>query len=82
MHQDASISNIIGMVILNLEVIYRYRSFENLVLHLLDNDIFTIDENKNITRPKVNCIRPTLNRGIEGVGRCRNDLFAVDKYVD
>ena len=82
MHQHTRIGNIIGMVILNLEVIDRYRSFENLMLHLLDNDIFAIDEDKYIARAKVYRSRPALYRGIEGMGRCTYDLFAVDKYVD
>ena len=70
------------MVILNLEVIDRYRSFENLMLHLLDNDIFAIDEDKDITSTKVYRSRPALYRGIEGMGRCTYDLFTIYEYMD
>ena len=82
MHQHTSIGNIISMVILNLEVIDRYRGFKDFMLDLLDNDIFTIDENKDIASTKVYRSCPALNGRVERMGGCCNDLFAVNEYVD
>lgn len=76
MHQHASISNIIGMVILNLEVVNRYRGFKDFMLDFFDNDIITIDERKDITRTKVCRNRPALNGRVERMGGGCNDLFA------
>ena len=82
MHQHTRIGNIISMIILNLEVIDRYRSFENLMLHLLDNDIFAIYEDEDIAGTKMHSICPAFNRRIEGMGRCTYDLFTIYEYMD
>ncbi|MEE1328623.1 MAG: hypothetical protein UHS47_08770 [Oscillospiraceae bacterium] len=67
------------MIILNLEVIDGYRGFENFVLDLLDNDVFTVDKNQNVTRTKMNGIRPAFNGRIEGMRRCTYDFFTIYK---
>ena len=77
-----TVGNIIGMVILNLEVINGYRSFKDFMLDLLDNDVFTVDKNQNVTCTKMNGSRPALYRGIEGMGRCTYDLFTIYEYMD
>jgi hypothetical protein len=41
------------MVIRNLEVVDSNRRFEDLVLNLFDNDIFSVDKNQNFTGPKI-----------------------------
>ena len=53
MHQHTDGSHIIGMIILNLEVIYLDGAFEQLVLDFLDDDIFAVDEDENVTRAEV-----------------------------
>lgn len=63
------------MIILNLKAINNYRCFQNLMLNLFNNDIFAIDEEKNVTGTEMDCIYPTLDRGIERVSRCCDDLF-------
>lgn len=81
MHQY-TIGNIICMIIRNLEVIDLYRAFEDFMLNLLDNDIFSIDKHQNIASTKMNRFRPTLDGRIERMRRCCNDFFAVDKHVN
>jgi hypothetical protein len=41
------------MIILNLEVIDSNRCFENLMLDLFDNNIFSVDKNQYVTGPKI-----------------------------
>ena len=82
MYKYTNIRNIIGMVILNMEIIDGYRRFQNLVLNFLDNDIFAIDEDKNVTGTEMDSFRPTLDRRVERVCRCSNDLFAADKHMN
>ena len=68
MHQYAG-SYIVGMIILDLEVIDLDWAFKQLVLDFFDNDVFTIDENENITRAEVCRICPALGGAIERVRR-------------
>ena len=42
MHQYSTIRNIIGMKILNLKVVYGYRSFKDFMLYLLNDDILAV----------------------------------------
>ena len=44
--------NIIGVKILDFKVIDGYGVFEQFMLNLLNNDILTVAENKNISRTK------------------------------
>lgn len=69
------------MIILDLEVIDLDWTFKQLVLDFFDNDVFTIDENENITRAEVRRIRPALGRTIERVRWRGNNFLAVDKNV-
>ena len=80
MHQHAG-GDIIGMIILNLEIIYLDWAFEQLMLHFLHNDIFAVDEDENVTRAEVCRIRPALDGTVERVRRCGNDFLAIDEYV-
>ena len=81
MHQHPIIGYIIGMILLDLEIIDLDRAFEQLVLDFFDNDVFSVDEDENITRAEVRCIRPALDRTIERVRRRGNNFLAVDKNV-
>lgn len=56
MYQHTSIGDIIGMVILDLEVIDLYGAFQDFVLDLLDNSIFAIDQDQDITGLELTCI--------------------------
>ena len=82
MYQHTSIGNIISMIILNLEVVDGYGSLKNLVLDLLDNDIFTVDQNQNVACSKFDRFRPALDRGVEGMSGSGDDFLAIDEHMD
>ena len=77
MDKDTRTRYTIGMVILNLEIVNRHRCFEDFVLHLLNNDIVTVDQDQNITSTKMYRICPALDRGIEWMCRCADDFLSV-----
>lgn len=81
MHQHTVVRNIIGMIILDLEVIDLDRAFEQLMLDLFDNDIFAIDEDENVTGAEVRRVRPALGGTVERMRRRSNDLLAVNENV-
>ena len=70
------------MIILNLEVICRFRTFKQFVLNLLDNDILAVEHNKDISCTEINSTCPTLLRNIEWMHRCAGDLFTVHLYMN
>ena len=61
--------NIIGVKILDFKVIDGYGVFEQFMLNLLNNDILTVAENKNISRTKRDCACPAFLWNIERMGR-------------
>ena len=63
MHQHPIIGYIIGMIVLDLEIINFDRAFEQLVLDFFDDDIFAVDQDENVTRTEVRCIRPDNRTG-------------------
>jgi len=69
------------MVILDLKIIDLNRILQQLMLDFFDYDILAIDEDEDITRAEMRSIRPALNRAIERVRRCCNDLLAVHEDV-
>ena len=81
MHQHPIVGYIIGMIIRNLEVIDLDGAFEQLVLDFFDDDIFAVDQDKNVPRAEVRCIRPALDRTIERVRRRGNDFLAAHENV-
>ena len=81
MHQYPIIGYIIGMIVLDLKVIDLDGAFEQLVLDFFDDDIFAVDQDKNVPRTEVRCIRPALDRAIERVRRRGNDFLAAHEYV-
>ena len=70
------------MVILNLEVICRFRTFKQFVLYLLDNDILAIEHNKDISCTEINSTCPTILGNIERMHRCAGDLLTVHLYMN
>ena len=80
MHQRAG-GDIIGMIILDLEVIDLDGAFEQLVLDFFDEDILTVDKDENVTRTEVRRIRPSLDRTIERVRRRSNNFLAFDENM-
>ena len=81
MHQHPIIGYIIGMIILDLEVIDLDGAFEQLMLDLFDNDIFTVDEDEDVTRAEVRRIRPALDRTIERVRRRTDNFLTAHENV-
>ena len=81
MHQHPIIGYIIGMIVLDLEVIDLDGAFEQLVLDLFDDNIFAVDTDENVTRAEVRCIRPALDRTIERVRRRSNNFLAFDENM-
>ena len=80
MHQHAG-GDIVGVVILDLEVINPDRALEQLVLDFFNNDVFPVDKNQNISRAEVRSVRPALRRTIKRVRRRGNDLLTVDENM-
>ena len=80
MHQYAG-SYIVGMRILDLEVIDLDWVFEQLVLDFFYNNVFSIDEDENITRAEVCRVCPALGRAIKRMRRRGNDFLTVDENV-
>ena len=80
MYQHAG-GDIVGMIILNLEVIDLDGAFEQLVLDFFNNDVFPVDKNQNISRAEVRSVRPALRRTIKRVRRRGNDLLTVDENM-
>ena len=81
-NQHTGIGHIIGMVVLNLEIINLDWAFQQFVLNLLHNDIFAVDEDKDISGAEMYRIRPALHRGIERMSRRCNNFLAVYKNVN
>ena len=74
-------SYIVGMIILDLEVIDFDRVFEQLVLDFFYNNVFSIDEDENITRAEVCRVCPALGGAIKRMRRRGNDFLTVDENV-
>ena len=81
MRQHPIVGYIIGMIVLDPEVIDLDRAFGQLVLDFFDDDILTVDKDENVTRTEVRRIRPALDRTIERVRRRGNNFLAIVEYV-
>ena len=64
------------MIILNLEIIDLYGRFKQFVLDFFNNNIFAVDKDKDISRTEFGGIRPSLDRTVERIRRCGNDLLS------
>jgi len=82
MGPNRRVTNIISMVIFNLEVICRFRTFKQFVLNLLNNDILAVEHNKDISCTEINSTCPTLLRNIERMHRCADDLLTGYLYTE
>ncbi len=51
------------------------------MLDLFHDDIFAVDQDENVTRTEVRCIRPALDRTIERVRRRGNNFLAAHENV-
>ncbi len=69
------------MVILDLEIINFDRVLQQLMLDFFDYDILAIDEDENVARAEMRCIRPALDRTIERVRRRGNNFLAAHENV-
>ena len=82
MHQHTGIGHIIGMIVLNLEIVNLDWVFQQFMLDLLDNHILAIDENQDVTSTEMYRIRPALHWGIERMSRRCNNFLAAYKNVN
>ena len=81
MYQHTRIGYIVGMVLLDLEVIDLDRAFEQLMLDFFYNNVFAVDEDEDVTGAEVRRIRPALDRTIERVRRRGNNFLAAHENV-
>ena len=71
------IPNIVGMEILNLEVVDFDGCFEQLMLYLLDNNVLSVNCEKYVAGFKMYCVSPALAWYVERMRRCCDYLFAA-----
>ena len=78
MHQHTCVADIIGVEVLNLEVVDSDWGFQQFMLDCLDHDILAVALNENVACAQVDCIDPTLLRLIEWMrGRRGNSCSVV-----
>ena len=82
MHQHACAASMIGMEILDLEVVDCNGCFEQFVLNRLDHDILAVALNENVACAQVDCIDPTLLRLIEWMCGRRGNSCSVVLQMD
>ncbi len=82
MHRHFRIADIISMEPLNLKVIRRFRAFQQLVLNLLDDNIFTVKGDENIPRAELAGTCPALDRRVERVIRRAGDFVTSDRQMN
>ena len=70
------------MKVLNLEVIRCFRTFQQLMLNLFDNNILAIEHDEDVTCSEINCACPPLNRRIERMHRRTGNLLTVHLYMN
>ena len=81
MHQHTGLGHIIGVVVRDLEIVNLDRAFQQFVLNLLDDHIFAVDEDKDISGTEVYSVRPALGGGIERMTGCANNFLVVYKNM-
>ena len=82
MRQHACAANIIGMEVLNLEVVDCNGCFEQLMLDHLNHYILAVALNENVACAQVDCIDPTLLRLIEWMRGRRGNSCSVVLQMD
>ena len=82
MHQHACAANMIGMKILDLEVVDGDRGFQQFMLDCLDHDILAVAPDEDVPCAQVDCIDPTLLRLIEWMRGRRGNSCSVVLQMD
>ena len=82
MHQHACATNMIGMKILDLEVVDGDRGFQQFMLDCLDHDILAVAPDEDVPCAQVDCIDPTLLRLIEWMRGRRGNSCSVVLQMD
>ena len=82
MHQHTCVADIIGMEVLNLEVVDCNGCFEQLMLDHLNHYILAVALNENVPCAQVDCIDPTLLRLIEWMRGRRGNSCSVVLQMD
>ncbi len=70
------------MKILNLEVKRCLGAFEQFMLYLLHDNIFTVEQLQSVAGTKVDGTCPSLLRYIERMAGRTSDLFTVNRYMN
>ena len=60
MHQHACAASVIGMEILDLEVVDGDRGFQQFMLDCLDHYILAVVPDEDVARAQVDCVNPAL----------------------
>ena len=81
MHQHACAANMIGMEILDLEVVDGDRGFQQFMLDCLDHDILAVAPDEDVPCAQIAGRRPAPDRYVERVLPGTDDLVSVDLYM-
>ena len=81
MHQHACAANMIGMEILDLEVVDRNGCFEQFVLDRLDNHILAVAPDEDVPCAQIAGCRPAPDRYIERMLPGTDDLVSVGLHM-
>ena len=85
MHQHTCVTDIIGVEILDLEVVDGDRGFQQFMLDCLDHDILAVALNENVARTQVDCVNPALlwlvERMRRGSGRFPLHILLLVQYA-
>ena len=82
MHQHTCVADIIGVEVLDLEVVDSDRGFQQLMLDCLDHDILAVAPDEDVPCAQVDCIDPTLLRLIEWMRGRRGNSCSVVLQMD
>ena len=80
MHQHACATNMIGMKILDLEVVDCNGCFEQFVLDRLDNHILAVAPDEDVPCAQVDCVNPALLWLVERMRRGSGNGFPFTSY--
>ena len=80
MHQHACAANMIGMKILDLEVVDSDWGFQQFMLDCLDHYILAVALNENVARAQVDCVNPALLWLVERMRRGSGNGFPFTSY--
>ena len=81
MHQHTCVADIIGVEVLNLEVVDVERGFQQFMLDCLDHDILAVAPDEDVPCAQIAGCRPAPDRYIERVLPGTDDLVSVGLYM-